>query len=115
MAEGPTAEEKRGFVEGARAIFAHGWSHHYIQVFLYLLGLTVVTVLASYLPMGVEGHVIIALLIAAIKAGLVASIFMHLLHEKIVIHRFMAFTFLFFLALVLLSIFALRDPVSGTH
>lgn len=115
MAEGPAVGETRGFGEGARAIIAYGWSHHYIQVFLYLLGLTVVTVLASYLPMGVAGHVFIALLIAAIKAGLVASMFMHLLHEKIVIHRLMAFTIFFFIALVFLSIFALRDPVSGTQ
>jgi caa(3)-type oxidase subunit IV len=115
MAEGPAIQEKRGFAGGARAIIAYGWSHHYIQVFLYLLGLTVVTVLASYLPIGVAGHVFIALLIAAIKAGLVASIFMHLLHEKVVIHRFMAFTVFFFLALVFLSIFALGDPVSGTR
>ncbi len=114
MVEGPAAE-KRGFAEGARAIFAYGWSHHYIQVFLYLLALTVVTVLASYLPMGVGGHVAIALFIAAVKAGLVASIFMHLLHERIMIHRLMAFTAFFFFALVVLSIFALKDPISGTQ
>ncbi|MCC6352387.1 MAG: cytochrome C oxidase subunit IV family protein [Verrucomicrobiae bacterium] len=114
MAEVP-AVEKRGFWEGARAILAHGWSHHYIQVFLYLLALTVVTVLASYLPIGVAGHVFIALLIAVVKAGLVASIFMHLLHEKVMVHRFMAFTVVFFFALVVLSIFALKDPVSGTQ
>lgn len=105
---------KRSFRESARAIVAYGWAHHYLQVFLYLLVLTVVTVLASYLPMGTGGHVIIALIIAAIKAGLVASIFMHLLHEKIVIHRFMAFVLLFFLALIILSILALKTTV-GAH
>jgi len=106
---------KRGFYESARAIVAYGWSHHYLQVFLYLLVLTLVTVLASYLPISVGGHVFVALLIAAIKAGLVAAMFMHLLHEKIVIHRFMAFVLLFFLALMLLSILSIVNTVEGAH
>ncbi|HPA18886.1 MAG TPA: cytochrome C oxidase subunit IV family protein [Verrucomicrobiae bacterium] len=115
MAEDRASSERRGFGERARDIFAHGWSRHYIQVFLYLLALTILTVLASYLPIGVAGHVFIALLIAAIKAGLVAAIFMHLLHEKVVIHRFMAFTVLFFLALVFLSVLALKNTVVGAQ
>lgn len=114
MTSEPVAE-KKGFVESTRAVFEHGWSHHYIQVFLYLLALTIVTVGASYLPISTAGHIFVALVIAGIKAGLVAATFMHLLWERILIHRLMAFTLFFALALVFLSILGLTNPVAGTQ
>jgi len=46
-----------------------------------LLVLTIITVGASYLDFG-SGNVVIALVIATIKASLVGLIFMHLLHDK---------------------------------
>lgn len=46
-----------------------------------LLILTIITVGASYIDFG-AGNVVIALIIATIKASLVGLIFMHLLHDK---------------------------------
>src|SRR5277367_5194051 len=46
-----------------------------------LLILTIITVGASYIDFG-SGNIVIALVIATIKASLVGLIFMHLLHDK---------------------------------
>jgi cytochrome c oxidase subunit 4 len=46
-----------------------------------LITLTVITVLAAGIDFG-AGNVVIALVIATVKASLVALFFMHLLHEK---------------------------------
>jgi len=54
----------------------------YMFVFGALAVLTVVTVLASYLHIGVVGGIFLALVIASAKGTLVASFFMHLLHER---------------------------------
>jgi len=47
-----------------------------------LLFFTVVTVAASYLDLGHTGNLLVALLIATIKASVVALIFMHLLWDQ---------------------------------
>jgi cytochrome c oxidase subunit IV len=53
----------------------------YLLVFVALLGLTALTVAASFLPVGVL-HVPIALAIAGVKAALVLLIFMHVWYSK---------------------------------
>ena len=53
----------------------------YIMVFATLMVLTVVTVAVSYLHLEVREAVAIALVIASIKASLVALFFMHLKYE----------------------------------
>jgi cytochrome c oxidase subunit 4 len=53
----------------------------YGKVLGVLIALTVVTVLAAGFDFG-SGNVVIALVIATVKASLVALFFMHLLHEK---------------------------------
>lgn len=53
----------------------------YIMVFIALAVLTIVTVAASRIDFG-TGNVVVALLIAVVKASLVATIFMHLKWEK---------------------------------
>ena len=53
----------------------------YAKVLAALLTLTVITVLAAGVDFG-SGNVVIALVIASIKASLVALFFMHLRHEK---------------------------------
>jgi caa(3)-type oxidase subunit IV len=60
-----------------------------------LMILTVVTVLASYLPIGVPLAIVIALIIATVKGSLVASIFMHLVAERKVIYWALALTVVF--------------------
>lgn len=53
----------------------------------------------------------IGLAIACVKAGLVATIFMHLNHERPIIYKILFFTIFFFIGLMLLTIMALHDPV----
>ena len=53
-----------------------------VGIFGALVVLTVLTVAASYVDIG-SGNVIIALVIATMKAGLVATFFMHLRHDKL--------------------------------
>lgn len=54
----------------------------YIGVFAALAVLTVLTVAASRIEIAATGHVIVALMIAAVKASLVATVFMHLKWER---------------------------------
>jgi cytochrome c oxidase subunit 4 len=73
----------------------------YYVVFVALLCLTAITVGVSYLRLERPLAITIALIIASVKAGLVASVFMHLISEKKVIFAVLLLTILFF-ALVLL-------------
>jgi cytochrome c oxidase subunit 4 len=73
----------------------------YLAVFAALLLLTVVTVLVSYVDLGL-GNVAVALLIASAKASLVALFFMHLKGESRLVWGF-ALVPIFFLALILLG------------
>lgn len=66
----------------------HGGDHvphvtplaHYFGVFAALIGLTALTVGVSYVDLG-SLNLVVALLVATIKATLVAAIFMHLLYD----------------------------------
>lgn len=94
----------------AEALDGHGHGHGadhvphvlplklYIATWLTLLVLTVVTVAASYVDLG-SANLAIALLIATVKAGVVAFIFMHLRWD----HRF--HTLIFLSSLIFLAIF----------
>lgn len=73
----------------------------YINVFLALAVLTVLTVAVSYFHMPPVLGVGVALLIAAFKGSLVAGFFMHLLHERRLIYWVLVLTVLFFLLLLL--------------
>jgi len=70
-----------------------------LAVFAALLLLTVVTVLVSYVDLGL-GNVAVALLIASVKASLVALFFMHLKGESRLVWGF-ALVPIVFLALIL--------------
>ncbi|HEX9205899.1 MAG TPA: cytochrome C oxidase subunit IV family protein [Candidatus Deferrimicrobiaceae bacterium] len=80
---------------------SRGGTAVYLAVFAGLLALTVVTVLASYVDMGLM-NVVVALLIASVKASLVALFFMHLKGESRLVWGF-ALVPLFFLALIILG------------
>jgi cytochrome c oxidase subunit 4 len=54
----------------------------YVGIFLGLCVLTVLTVKVSYYDFG-PANIIVAMLIATMKAGLVATFFMHLAHDKL--------------------------------
>ncbi|TMA29763.1 MAG: hypothetical protein E6J78_00980 [Deltaproteobacteria bacterium] len=73
----------------------------YYVVFVALLCLTAITVGVSYLKLNRPLAIAVALIIATVKAGMVAAVFMHLISEKKVIYAVLVLTALFF-ALVLL-------------
>jgi cytochrome c oxidase subunit 4 len=71
-----------------------------LAVFAALLALTVVTVLVSYVDLGL-GNVVVALLIASAKASLVALFFMHLKGESRLVWGFALFPIVFLLLILL--------------
>lgn len=85
----------------------------YYVVFVALLCLTAITVGVSYLRLARPAAIAIALIIASIKAGLVASVFMHLISERKVIYAVLILTALFFLLVLLLPSFTLFEVVKG--
>ena len=84
----------------------------YTFVGIALLIFTLLTVAMSYVHLGTHSmNILVGMIIATFKAGLVAAIFMHLNHEKRTIYRILYFTFFFALGLMALTILALGDPV----
>ncbi len=77
----------------------------YIFVFVALAVLTLVTVWASHLQVSGTLHIIIAMAIATVKAGLVALFFMHLIDEKKAIYGILIFTVVFFFVLIFITYF----------
>lgn len=96
----------------------HGGPKVYAMIFGALIFLTVVTVAASYVHWGSgAANVIIAMLIASIKASLVALFFMHLRWDKPVNAVIFCST-LFFLGLFLIGTLTdtvSRDPTEPTN
>ena len=96
---------------------AHALAHHhdpeemlkhikvYVVVFLALALLTGVTVWASYIHVATWLHITIAMTIAAVKAGMVIAFFMHLITEKKLIRSILVLTGVFFIVLILLTLF----------
>ena len=70
---------------------------------------TVLTVLASFIDLGHHWNVVLALVIATVKASLVALYFMHLISEKQLIYTVLGFTAFFFLGLMFITIAAYHD------
>ena len=85
----------------------HGGPGLYAKVFVALLFLTGLTVGAAYIDLG-AGNVVVALIIATIKASLVALFFMHLRWEKPVNSIIAVAGFLF------LGIFLMFDLIDAT-
>ena len=87
----------------------------YIIVFVALAALTVVTVAVSSLHLSTSAAIALALFIASIKGGLVASYFMHLISEKKLIYIVLIFTAIFFLGLMLLPSLDISLPKGAQH
>ncbi len=84
----------------------------YLTVFAALLVLTVVTVLASRIDLGITGGVILALIIAGVKGTLVAGVFMHLFSDKRkMIYVVLIYTGIFLAALFLLTALSFGDSL----
>lgn len=78
-----------------------------------LLAFTVLTVFLSYVNFGShKANMVIGMLVATFKAGLVAAIFMHLAAEKKLIYRVLIFTGFFVVALFWLTYLAWYDPIT---
>ncbi len=87
----------------------------YYKVGAGLLILTGVTVGLSYVDFGSRSmNIIVGMIVATIKASMVAAIFMHLKGEKITIWRFLIMTTVFAAGLFFLTFLAHSDPISGT-
>lgn len=85
----------------------------YIWVGLLLFLLTVVTVAARTLNVGLVLAIFIALLIATFKGSLVASFFMHLVSEKKAIYILLLSTTLLFVLMMGLILFGQFDVYKG--
>ncbi len=82
----------------------------YIGVFVALAIATVLTVAASRLHVSTPVHIAVALVIAGIKASLVAMIFMHLKWEQsFPIWAVLGLCAVFFLALLFIPMLSMQD------
>jgi len=87
----------------------------YIAVGVLLLVFTMITVFLSYVNFGtIKANIVVALIVATFKAGLVAAIFMHLKAERWTIYRFLLITAFFVAGLFLLTWLAYSDPIRLT-
>jgi cytochrome c oxidase subunit 4 len=81
----------------------------YITVFVALMALTIVTVTVSRFHLPVPIAVTVALIVATIKGSLVACYFMHLISEKKLIYAVLGLTAVFFVALLALPVFTVKN------
>jgi cytochrome c oxidase subunit 4 len=102
---------------------AHDVSKHikgYLIIGGLLLVFTGITVALAYVDFdhmfgGHGWNIVIAMIVATFKAGLVAAIFMHLKGEKWTIWKFLLFTAFFCAGLFFLTLFHYADPIFGTE
>ena len=86
----------------------------YLMVGGTLLVATAITVAVSYVSLGTAGNITLGLIIASVKASLVAAIFMHLNHEKAWIYGSLVLTGVFFVVLLFLPLLTISDAI-GVH
>lgn len=78
-----------------------------------LFACTALTVWLSYVDFGSQkANIVVAMIVATFKAGLVAAIFMHLLSERWTIYRFLLLTVFFVFGLFMLTLLAFHNPIS---
>ncbi len=87
----------------------------YMKVGAALGVLTVVTVLASYLPAPVSLGIVIALIIATTKGSLVAGVFMHLVGEGRTVIWTLLLTAFFWLVLMFVPLLTSGDTFGVPH
>jgi cytochrome c oxidase subunit 4 len=79
-----------------------------------LLVFTVITVAVNQVHLAVPFAITVALIIATMKGSMVASIFMHLNHEKKWIYGALILTVVFFVVLMLLPNLTVADSIGRT-
>ena len=86
---------------------------NHIRIYLIVFGalgvLTVITVLASYLEVSTSEGIFLALIIASVKASLVAGYFMHLISERNTIIWILLLTVFFFFIMIFLPLISNTD------
>ena len=91
----------------------------YVAIGVALLIFTALTVGANRLHLAVPAAITVALIIAATKGSMVASVFMHLSHERKWIYGSLILTVLFFIVLMSVPLFTIMDgigtPVKAVH
>jgi cytochrome c oxidase subunit 4 len=95
------AKRKRRRKRAMQKLFPVKAYRNYIFVWVVLLFLTFVTWRVSFVPLGLM-NVTVAMLIASLKASLVALFFMHLRHENKLVWAFALFP-LGFLSLIIIG------------
>ena len=84
----------------------------YVKIGIILGVATVITVGLSYVELPTHGqNLIVGMIVAAIKAALVALVFMHLNHESPLIYKVLAFTIFFLIAIFVLTYLTHGDPL----
>jgi len=101
----PAALAHAGAGHAAHADHGHGLAHTMpipmlIGILALLMALTVLTVSVTSFDLGAQGNLVIAMVIATIKAGLVVAFFMHLVWDK-KLHLILFLTSVLFLILFL--------------
>ena len=86
----------------------------YMMIGAALLVFTGITVAANLLHLSVPIAITLALIIASIKASMVAAVFMHLNHEKKWIYGSLLLTVVFFVVLIFVPLFTTMNTF-GTH
>jgi cytochrome c oxidase subunit 4 len=83
----------------------------YLMIGAALLMFTVITVAANLVHLPVAAAITVALIIASMKASMVAAVFMHLSHEKQWVYGSLLLTVMFFVVLMLIPIFTTMDTI----
>lgn len=84
----------------------------YLWIGVILMVFTAFTVYLSTVELPTHGlNILVGMIVATIKAALVALIFMHLNHERALIYKVLAFTMVFAIVLFVLFYYSKMDPL----
>lgn len=108
-----TAPDAHGHGHGAHDVSKE--VRKYLLVFAALIVGTIITVWVSYFDFGsARANIIVALVIASVKASLVGAFFMHLIDERKLVYGVLGATVFFFIGLMYLTLWS-SDPASFIH
>ena len=83
----------------------------YLTIGVALLVFTVITVAVNQVHLAVPAAITVALIIATMKGSMVASVFMHLSHERKWIYGALLLTVVFFIVLMSVPLFTQMDNI----
>src|ERR1700731_1700432 len=83
----------------------------YLTVGALLFLVTAITVAVNQVPLVVPLAIAVALIIATIKGSMVASVFMHLSHEKKWVSGALLLTVAFFIVLMMVPLLTISDTI----